>query len=80
MKYVKVGEKVNYEGTMLLVAISKDDKPICSGCFFSDRYRGRVGLARISCCVHDTKYGYASDDEKEWDSFCEMIYGTNLKK
>jgi hypothetical protein len=52
MKYVKVGEKVDYNGTILLVAISKDDKPICSGCFFSDRYRGRVGLARISCCVH----------------------------
>ena len=30
--------------------------------------------------VHDTKYGYTSDDEKEWDEFCEMIYGTNLKK
>lgn len=52
MKYVKVGEKVDYEGTTLLVAISKGDTPTCSGCFFSDRYRGRVGLARISCCVH----------------------------
>lgn len=30
--------------------------------------------------VHDAKYGYTSDDEKEWDEFCEMIYGTNLKK
>lgn len=29
---------------------------------------------------HDDKYGYTSDDEKEWDNFCEMIYGTNLKK
>ncbi len=30
--------------------------------------------------VHDKKYGYTGDDEKEWDEFCEMIYGTNLKK
>ena len=30
--------------------------------------------------VHDEKYGYTSDDEKEWDEFCEMIYGTDLKK
>ena len=30
--------------------------------------------------VHDDKYGYTSDDEKEWDEFCEMIYGTNLKQ
>ena len=29
--------------------------------------------------VHDEKYDYTSDDEKEWDEFCEMIYGTNLK-
>lgn len=30
--------------------------------------------------VHDKKYGYTGEDEKEWDEFCEMIYGTNLKK
>lgn len=30
--------------------------------------------------VHDEQYGYTSDDEKEWDEFCEMIYGTNLKQ
>ena len=30
--------------------------------------------------VHDDKYGYTSDDEKEWDDFCKLIYGTNLKK
>lgn len=30
--------------------------------------------------VHDEKYGYTSDDEKEWDAFCELIYGTDLKK
>lgn len=29
--------------------------------------------------VHDTKYGYTSDDEKEWDDFCKTIYGANLK-
>jgi hypothetical protein len=52
MKYVKVGEKVDYEGTTLLVAISKGDTPTCIGCFYSDRYRGRVGLARISRCIH----------------------------
>jgi fumarylacetoacetate (FAA) hydrolase family protein len=28
--------------------------------------------------VHDEKYDYTSDDEKKWDEFCEMIYGTNL--
>ena len=30
--------------------------------------------------VHDDEYGYTSDDEKEWDKFCELIYGTNLKQ
>lgn len=30
--------------------------------------------------VHDEKYGYTSDDEKKWDEFCEMIYGTTLKQ
>lgn len=30
--------------------------------------------------VHDEKYGYTSDDEKEWDDFCKMMYGTNLKE
>lgn len=30
--------------------------------------------------VHDEQYGYSTEDEKEWDEFCEMIYGTNLKK
>ena len=30
--------------------------------------------------IHDEKYGYTSDDEKEWDEFCELIYGTDLKK
>ena len=29
--------------------------------------------------VHDKKYGYTSEDEKEWDNFCELIYGTGLK-
>jgi hypothetical protein len=30
--------------------------------------------------VHDAKYGYTGDDEKEWDDFCKLIYGTDLKK
>lgn len=30
--------------------------------------------------VHDEKYGYTSNDEKEWDDFCKMMYGTNLKE
>lgn len=30
--------------------------------------------------VHDAKYGYTSDDEKEWDEFCTLMYGTNLKE
>ena len=30
--------------------------------------------------VHDEQYGYSTEDEKEWDEFCEMIYGTDLKK
>jgi hypothetical protein len=29
--------------------------------------------------VHDKKYGYTEEDEKEWDEFCDLIYGTNLK-
>ena len=30
--------------------------------------------------VHDEKYGYTSNDEKELDDFCKMIYGTDLKR
>lgn len=30
--------------------------------------------------VHDEQYGYSTEDEKEWDDFCKMIYGTDLKK
>lgn len=29
--------------------------------------------------VHDKQYGYTEEDEKEWDEFCDLIYGTNLK-
>lgn len=29
--------------------------------------------------IHDKSYGYTSEDEKEWDEFCELIYGTDLK-
>jgi hypothetical protein len=29
--------------------------------------------------IYDEKYGYTGDDEKKWDEFCEMIYGTDLK-
>lgn len=52
MKYVKVGEKVNYNGATLLVVKSKDNKPTCSGCYFSEWYRKRAGMTNISCCVH----------------------------
>lgn len=30
--------------------------------------------------VHDAKYEYTNEDEKEWDDFCKLIYGTNLKQ
>lgn len=30
--------------------------------------------------VHDAKYNYTSEDEKEWDDFCKRIYETNLKE
>ena len=30
--------------------------------------------------VHDKKYGYTGEDEKEWDEFCKNIYGTDLRK
>ena len=52
MKYVKVGDMVDYNGTTLLVAKSKYNKPTCCGCFFSDVYRDSAGLARLSCCTH----------------------------
>jgi fumarylacetoacetate (FAA) hydrolase family protein len=29
--------------------------------------------------IHDDEYGYTSEDEKEWDDFCKLMYGTNLK-
>lgn len=30
--------------------------------------------------VHDGKYEYTDEDEKKWDEFCKIIYGTDLKK
>lgn len=30
--------------------------------------------------THDKKFHYTSEDEKKWDEFCEMLYGTNLKE
>lgn len=30
--------------------------------------------------IHDDDYGYTEKDEKEWDDFCKLIYGTNLKE
>lgn len=30
--------------------------------------------------IHDSKYGYTEQDEKEWDGFCKSMYGTNLKE
>lgn len=29
--------------------------------------------------IYDTEYGYTEQDEKEWDEFCKLMYGTNLK-
>lgn len=52
MKYVKVGEKVDYNGTTLMAVKSKYNSPTCSGCFFSDAFRDLAGLTRMSCCIH----------------------------
>lgn len=30
--------------------------------------------------VYDKKYGYTGEDEEEWDEFCALMYGTNLKE
>ena len=29
--------------------------------------------------IHDERYNYTEEDEKKWDEFCKVIYGTNLK-
>lgn len=29
--------------------------------------------------IYDVEYGYTEQDEKEWDDFCESMYGINLK-
>ena len=29
--------------------------------------------------IYDAEYGYTEQDEKEWDEFCKLMYGTNLK-
>lgn len=52
MKYFEVGKKINYNGTILLVAKTKDNKPVCTGCYFSDGYRIYAGMPKISCCAH----------------------------
>lgn len=28
--------------------------------------------------IHDEQYGYTKDDEREWDEFCETIYGSDF--
>ena len=30
--------------------------------------------------VHDEEHGYTEEDEKEWDGFCKLMYGTDLKE
>lgn len=29
--------------------------------------------------IHDEEYNYTEEDEKSWDDFCKLIYGTDLK-
>lgn len=28
--------------------------------------------------VHDAQHGYTQDDERKWDEFCEMMYGSDF--
>lgn len=72
MKYVKVGEKVDYNGTTLLVAKSKDNNPTCSGCYFSDGYRILAGMAKISCCVHGLACTAGSRKDKHHVVFIKL--------
>ena len=52
MKDLPVGTKVQYENVQLVVTATKDNQPVCTGCYFSDGVRWKHGKAKFSCYVH----------------------------
>jgi len=53
--YHALEEIISYEGFTLLVKAQKDNRPSCSGCFFSKYERQKRGLKNVSCCTHGYK-------------------------
>lgn len=72
MKYIKVGEKVNYDGVTLLCCGSEGNKPKCNGCFFSDTFRDLAGLIRMSCCTHGFACTAAGRQDKHHVIFIKL--------
>lgn len=46
------GTIVHYEKVLLVVEATPYNKPVCTGCYFSDWERRRRGLANFSCHLH----------------------------
>lgn len=52
-KYLPVGTVIEWSANEhLVVTETKDNKPVCTGCFFSRRERRKKGLSDYSCYKH----------------------------
>ena len=51
-KYIPIGQTVDYDGTMLMVVATPYNNAVCTGCFFSDWEREKIGRSKFSCYIH----------------------------
>lgn len=52
MKYLPIGTKISYDDVELVVVAQDGNKPLCTGCYFSNYVRTRYRKAEFSCYVH----------------------------
>ena len=52
MKYYPVGTVFSYDGVRLKVKAIAYNNAVCTGCYFSDWERRKMGLSKFSCCIH----------------------------
>lgn len=50
--YIKQGMMVYYQGTLLIVQPQVDNKPLCTGCFFSSHQTRKRGVPLVGCASH----------------------------
>ena len=71
-KFYPVGTIVPWPtetGEKLMVMESQDNKPICTGCFFTDLQRRKRGLGKFSCYMHQMACTPANRKDKKHVKF-----------